>query len=164
MWNKFQYVHSSVVKILCSESQRTGSLDLCLPVWSFGSVWQTCVFVFQHVRCEQLSKPRVSFIFWSVSLPCQIEHMTCLWQMPELSQYMCRANRQHPNKIFLGFYQGIPIWRVRLLTLHAACVSLVFRMSNDSFIFQIVYISLLNFWKEIKSSFYSLSHQFTLSA
>ena len=110
MWNKFQYVHSSVVKILCSESQRTGSLDLCLPVWSFGSVWQTCVFVFQHVRCEQLSKPRVSFIFWSVSLPCQIEHMTCLWQMPELSQYstcvVLTASIQ--IKSFLDFTRGCP--------------------------------------------------------
>jgi len=163
MWNKFQYVHSSVVKILCSESQRTGSLDLfCQSEVSARS--DKHVYSFSNMSGVNSWANPVSFIFWSVSLPCQIEHMTCLWQMPELSQYMCRANRQHPNKIFLGFYQGIPIWRVRLLTLPAACVSLVFRMSNDSFIFQIVYISLLNFWKEIKSSFYSLSHQFTLSA
>ena len=144
-----------------------------LPVWSFGygELKQRCSKVGLTNMCIRFPTCQVwvteqtpSFIFWSVCLPCQIEHMTCLWQMPELSQYMCRANRQHPNKIFLGIYQGIPIWRVRLLTLPAACVSLVFRMSNDSFIFQIVYISLLNFWKEIKSSFYSLSHQFTLSA
>jgi len=99
-----------------------------LPVWSFGygELKQRCSKVGLTNMCIRFPTYQV----WTAEqTPCVFYLLICFSPVSDRAhdmpltnawtvtvQYMCRANRQHPNKIFLGFYQGLPIWRrVRLL-------------------------------------------------
>ena len=98
-----------------------------LPVWSFGygELKQRCSKVGLTNMCIRFPTYQV----WTAEqTPCVFYLLICFSPVSDRAhdmpltnawtvtvQYMCRANRQHLNKIFLGFYQGLPIWRLRLL-------------------------------------------------